>query len=87
MKKRLVEVFVAGCPACAEAAEQVKALACPCCDLKILDMRSNRRAQAKAKKYGVKKVPAVVVDGRLADCCSGGIDPDALRRLGVGMPV
>jgi len=26
---------------------------------------------AKAKSYGVRSVPAVVVDGKLASCCAG----------------
>ena len=43
--------------------------------------------QEKAKAYGVARVPAVAVDGALADCCQGGgIDVDALRALGIGSP-
>ncbi len=40
---------------------------------------------AEAQKYGIKRVPAVVIDGKLADCCAaGGIDIDALRGMGLG---
>lgn len=40
---------------------------------------------AAAKKYGIKRVPAVVIDGKLADCCAaGGIDADVLRGMGLG---
>jgi glutaredoxin len=85
-KKRTVEVFVAGCPACDEAVALVKGLVCPSCDLHILDMQTDKAAQAKAKQYGVKRVPAVVVDGKLAGCCQGGVDPATLRDLGVGIP-
>ena len=43
--------------------------------------------QQKAKEYGVARVPAVAVNGTLADCCQGGaIDVNALRALGVGSP-
>jgi hypothetical protein len=44
-------------------------------------------AQQKAKGYGVTRVPAVAVNGTLADCCSSAvIDSDTLRALGVGSP-
>lgn len=86
MKKRTIELFTAGCPACEEAVKLVSSLACPSCELAVLDMRTDAAAQAKAAKYGVKRVPAVAVDGKLADCCQGGVDADVLRRLGVGSP-
>ncbi len=85
MKKRTIEVFSAGCPCCQETVKLVQSLVCPSCDLQILDMRSDKAAQAKAKQYGVKRVPAVAVDGKLADCCrQGSVDADTLRSLGVG---
>jgi len=84
-KKRTVEVFTAGCPCCDEAVTLVKSLACPSCDVQVLDMRSDRKAQAKAKHYGIHRVPAIVIDGKLAECCAAGpIDPSALRILGLG---
>ena len=85
-KKRKIEVFVAGCPCCDDALKLVQSLACPSCDIQVLDMRTDNAAQAKAKKYGVKRVPAVAVDGKLAECCEGGIEPETLKRLGVGGP-
>ena len=85
--KRTIEVFSAGCPCCDETVKLVQSIVCPSCDLQILDMRSDKTAQAKAKQYGVKRVPAVVVDGKLADCCQQGpVDVNALRSLGVGTP-
>ena len=85
MTKRTIEVFTAGCPCCEDTVKLVQSLVCPSCDLQILDMRSDKAAQAKAKQYGVKRVPAVVVDGRLADCCQQGpVDANTLRSLGVG---
>lgn len=34
----------------------------------------------------VKSLPAVVINGKLADCCSNkGIDIDVLKSLGLGM--
>lgn len=86
MKKRIIEVFVAGCPVCEDAVKTVRALICPSCDLRILNMRTDKKAQAKARKYKVTRVPSVVVDGKLAACCRGGVDEGTLRRLGVGSP-
>jgi predicted DsbA family dithiol-disulfide isomerase len=37
-------------------------------------------AASKAKQYGVRSVPAVVIDGKLAGCCAGrGLDEHVLR--------
>lgn len=86
MAKRIVEVFTAGCPCCDNTLKMVQSLVCPSCDLRILDMRSDKEAQAKAKQYGVQRVPAVAVDGQLAECCKGGVDAQLLRALRVGSP-
>ena len=86
-KKRTIEVFSAGCPACDEAVKLVQSLACPSCDVQVLDMRGDKTAQAKAEQYGVQRVPAVAVNGKLAGCCTGGgIDAGGLKGLGVGSP-
>lgn len=83
---RKVEVFTAGCPCCDEAVQAVKAAACPSCNVEVRDMKDPRVA-AEARKHGIKREPAVVIDGRLADCCaSGGIDIAVLRRMGLGSP-
>lgn len=82
--KRTVEVFTAGCALCDEAVQAVREIACESCDVQIQDMRTDA-AKTKAKRYGVKRVPAVVVNGQLADCCAqGGVDSGTLQRLGVG---
>ncbi len=42
----------------------------------------------RARKLGIRSVPAVVVEGKLADCCSGrGPDEATLRAHGVGQPL
>ena len=83
---RNVEVFSAGCSCCDEAVKAVKAAACPSCNVQVRDMRDPAVA-ADAKRYGIKRVPAVVIDGKLAECCAvGGIDMDVLRSLGLGSP-
>lgn len=41
---------------------------------------------ARAKQLGINRVPAVVINGKLADCCSSGaIDVEVLRTMGLGL--
>ena len=83
--KRKVEVFSAGCPACREAIELVESLACPSCEVSVLDMHDGAAA-SRAKELGIQRVPAVVIDGKLADCCTGGgPDERTLRAAGLGV--
>jgi hypothetical protein len=87
MTVRIVEVFGAGCPLCDETIKLVKSVACPSCDVRILDMHDPAVA-ARASQLGVTHVPGVVVDGRLADCCAGGgVTEDGLRAAGIGTPL
>ena len=82
--KRKVEVFTAGCPACDEAVSLVKSLACDSCEVEVLDMKEPSVSE-RAKGYGVRSVPAIVIDGKLASCCSGrGPDAETLRAAGLG---
>ncbi|GAC1445924.1 MAG: hypothetical protein NVSMB56_00660 [Pyrinomonadaceae bacterium] len=85
--KRKIEIFSAGCPACEPIVALVKNIACPSCEIEVLDMNLEDVA-AKAKEYGVKSVPAVAINGKLADCCTGrGIDDATLRASGLGVPL
>ena len=85
--RRKFEVFSAGCPACEEAIGLVKDLACPSCDVIVLDMKDSRVA-ARAKALDIRSVPAVLIDGRLVSCCEGrGPDAATLRRAGLGRPL
>ena len=82
--KRKVEVFSAGCPACTETIALVNSIACPSCDIAVLDMRDANVAQ-RAKGLGIRSVPAVAIDGKLAECCTGrGPDERTLRDAGLG---
>lgn len=82
--KRNVEVFGAGCPACRDAVDLVRRLACPSCQVTILDMNDIDVAK-RARDLGVRSVPAVAIDGRLASCCAGrGVDEQTLRATGLG---
>jgi glutaredoxin len=83
--KRKIEIFSASCPACDEAVKTVNALACPSCDIQVLDMQQDDVA-TRAKEFGIQSVPAVVIDGKLSDCCTGrGIDEATLKANGVGV--
>jgi predicted DsbA family dithiol-disulfide isomerase len=40
----------------------------------------------RAKELGVRRVPSVVIDGKLAECCTGrGPDEATLRAAGLGV--
>ncbi|MCH7726573.1 MAG: thioredoxin family protein [Planctomycetes bacterium] len=85
--KRTVEVFSAGCPACDDAITMVNDIVCPSCDVSVLDMNDPNVA-SRAKSLGIRSVPAVVIDGKLADCCTGrGPDEATLRAAGLGQPI
>jgi hypothetical protein len=85
--KRRVEVFSAGCALCEETALMVRRIACGSCEVEVLDMRDAAVA-APAKSLGVRTVPAVIIDGRFASCCTGsGPEEAALRVLGIGTPL
>lgn len=85
--QRNIEVFSAGCPACTDVIEMVNNMVCQSCSVTVLDM-NDQEVATRAKGLGIRSVPAVVVDGKLADCCSaGGVDEATLRAAGVGQPL
>lgn len=87
MAKRNVEVFSAGCGACQETIDLINNIACPSCDITVHDMHDGAVAP-RAKALGIRSVPAVVIDGQLADCCAGrGPTEAALRQAGVGQAI
>ncbi len=83
--KRKVEIFTAGCPACDEAVELVRRIACSSCEVEVLDMHKAEVAE-RAKALGVQSVPAIAVDGKLAGCCVGrGVNEATLQAAGIGL--
>lgn len=85
--KRKIEVFSAGCRACEDTVKLVNDIACESCEITVLDMHDDQVA-ARAKSLGVKSVPAVAVNGKLAGCCAGrGPDTATLKTAGVGRPL
>jgi glutaredoxin len=85
--KRKIEVFSAGCPVCTQTIDLVNRMACESCQILVLDMHDPQVAE-RAESFGIRSVPAVVVDGKLANCCQGrGPDESTLRSAGVGQPL
>lgn len=85
--KRQIEIFSAGCPACEDAINLVNSVACDSCEVTVLDMRDRAVAQ-RATTIGIQRVPAVVIDGKIAVCCTdGGISESTLRSEGIGQPL
>ena len=79
MAGKKIEIFSAGCGTCKETIEMVMRLAGSTHQLVVHDMHKSEVAR-KAKEYGVRSVPAVVIDGKLAGCCAGrGPDEHVLR--------
>jgi glutaredoxin 3 len=85
--KRTIEIFSAACPACEEVIQLINRVACPSCEVTVLDMKHPDVA-SRAKRLGIRSVPAVVINGTLADCCAGrGPDEQTLRAAGLGQPI
>jgi glutaredoxin 3 len=85
--KRTVEIFSAGCPTCEDTIALVNRMACPACEVTVLDMHDPDVA-SRAKRIGIRSVPAVVINGQLAECCAGrGPDEQTLRTAGLGQPM
>jgi protein-disulfide isomerase len=59
MAKRKIEIFTAGCPLCDETLKLVKE-AVASCGCEVVE-----RSGANANQYGIKAMPAVVVDGEV----------------------
>ena len=86
-ENRKIEVFSAGCAACIEVIEMVRRAAGPSDEVAVHDMMDINVAK-RAKSLGIRSVPSVVIDGKLADCCSGrGVDEQVLRAAGLGRAI
>ena len=82
--QRHVEIFSAGCPVCETLVARVHEIACRSCNVTVLDMNDPAIAN-RATSLGIASLPAVAIDGVVADCCAGrGPDEAALRAAGLG---
>jgi len=89
--KRKVEVFTAGCPVCEPVVDLVKKTACSACAVTVYNLSEKELAArhgALIKQYGVNRVPAIVVDGQLLNCCqTGRVTEQDLLDAGIGQPL
>ena len=85
--KRTIEIFSAGCSLCETVIARIKELACASCEVTVFDMHAPEVAK-RAADTRIRSIPAVVIDGKLADCCTkGGVDEATLRAAGLGQPL
>ncbi|GJL80033.1 MAG: hypothetical protein NPINA01_30220 [Nitrospinaceae bacterium] len=87
MPKRKVEVFTSGCPICESTVNLVKRLTCPSCEVIIYNLTDDRKKEVleNATIYGIERVPAVAVDGKLLECCAkNSVSENILKQAGVG---
>ena len=78
--KRKVEVFSAGCALCEEVIDVLRREADPSCEV-IVRSTLDSRVLARAEQLGIRSIPAVVIDGKLASCCTAkGVDIQALKN-------
>ena len=61
----------------------VKQLAGSTHELVIHDMHK-QETTATAKQHDIHRVPAVVIDGKLAECCSGSKPDENILRRALG---
>jgi glutaredoxin 3 len=77
--KRKIEVFSAGCALCHEVIDVVRREAGSTSEVIVRDMM-DARFLGRAEKFGIRSVPAVVIDRKLASCCSvQGVDLEMLK--------
>jgi glutaredoxin len=78
--KHKIEIFSAGCKTCHDTIASVKKLAGSEHEIIVHDMHQEEIA-SRAAQQGVRSVPAVVINGKLAGCCAGrGVDENVLRE-------
>jgi glutaredoxin len=75
-----IEIFSAGCKTCQDTIERVEKLSAGKHDIVVHDMHGEEIAHGAAQ-HGIRSIPAVVINGKLAGCCAGrGVDENVLRE-------
>jgi hypothetical protein len=78
--KRKVEVFSAGCALCEEVIDLVRREAGSSTEVIVRKM-IDARVLARAEALGIRSIPAVVIDGKVASCCTPrGVDLQVLKN-------
>lgn len=85
---REVEIFTAGCPVCEPVVQLIKDTAGKNCNITIHNLAEQCESKicvAKMSEYGVKRLPAIAVNGKLLSCCKNiEITKDDLVNAGIG---
>jgi thioredoxin family protein len=86
--KRQIEIFTAGCPVCEPVVQLVKETADKNCEIIIHNLSEQCESKicvSKMELYGVKRLPAIAVDGKLLNCCENvAITKSDLVNAGIG---
>ena len=86
--KRQIEIFTSNCPICESVVELVKTTAGENCEIILHDISQDSKSKtsiAKMEAYKVKRIPTIIVDGKLLSCCSNlEITKDSLVSAGIG---
>ena len=86
--KRQIEIFTAGCPVCEPVVALVKETACENYKITIHNLSEQFESKicvTKMEEYGVKRLPAIAVDGKLINCCKNvEITKGDLVNAGIG---
>jgi predicted thioredoxin/glutaredoxin len=78
--KLKIEVFSAGCALCHEVIDVVRREVGSSSQVTVQDMK-DARVLRRAGELGIRSVPAVAIDGKLASCCTGkGVDLQVLEN-------
>ena len=88
MNKRRIEGFTAGCPVCNPVVDLVKSFADEeYNEITIYDLVKQceiKECVSKVEEYGIKRLPAIAVDGQLLSCCkNNGITKEDLINAGL----
>ncbi len=92
MNGRRIEIFTAGCPLCSPVVNMVKELASETTDevivYDLVKQCENGHCASRVLQYGVKRLPSVVIDGKLLACCTNQeITRKDLMNAGLGQNV
>ncbi len=71
----IIEVFTEGCPSCEGTAIYASQLACSAHGYEVRVWNVNegcakQECRTRMESYGIKELPAIVIDGKLLACCS-----------------
>lgn len=86
---RKIEIFTQGCPNCDETVSLVESLVCDSCEVTKYNVKegcATNECRDLATRYGISRYPAIVVNGKLLDCCQPGKKPtlQSLQNAGIG---